>query len=238
LFIAALTNAAVFAAAADKKTRLPATFFLAGSHEGIYNPEKPSIASPMDEQEFDAVLKRVREGDEAAARELVRAYQDQILAHIRNWLKNDGALRRVIDSVDVWQSILGDFFPEVRQGRYQLEKPNDLARLLTTMARHNYLNKVEAAARLKRGGRGKPVEWQDQTDAVIDDAPSPSQQLGNQELLDKILGYLTPLERYLAEQRREDRTWEAIAGDVGMKPDALRKKLGRAVEQALERLGE
>ena len=51
---------------------------------------------------------------------------------------------------------------------------------------------------------------------------------------------LSAEERWLKEQRGLGRTWEVIAAEVGVDPDALRKRYNRKVSQVARglRLGE
>jgi RNA polymerase sigma-70 factor (ECF subfamily) len=50
----------------------------------------------------------------------------------------DPRLRRVLDTVDVCQSVLGGFV-RAAAGQFDLEQPEQLVKLLTTMARNRIL---------------------------------------------------------------------------------------------------
>jgi RNA polymerase sigma-70 factor (ECF subfamily) len=52
-----------------------------------------------------------------------------------------------------------------------------------------------------------------------------------------VLAGLPPPERYLAEQRAQGREWAGLAAEVGGTPEALRKRLGRALDRVLRELG-
>src|SRR5260370_42257532 len=91
---------------------------------------------------FDEFLRRVRAGDEEAAAELVRRYEPLIRREVRLQLE-DRRLCRLFDSMDVCQSVLKSFFFRTAAGQYDLDTPEQLQRLLGTMAR----NKVASAAR-------------------------------------------------------------------------------------------
>jgi RNA polymerase sigma-70 factor (ECF subfamily) len=66
---------------------------------------------------------------------------------------------------------------------------------------------------------------------------SPSGQIAARELLAEVRKRLSPDELYLSEQRAQGRDWAQIAVDVGGTPEALRKKLTRAVGRIAEELG-
>src|SRR5215470_11467705 len=100
-----------------------------------------------DDNTFADFLGRVRAGDEQAAAELVRRYESAVRIEVRMRLA-DSRLRRVFDSMDLCQSVLASFFVRVAAGQYELERPEQLVRLLVTIAR----NKVAFQARRQRAG--------------------------------------------------------------------------------------
>src|SRR5437867_5093684 len=101
-----------------------------------------------DEKIVGDLLRRLRTGDGAAASELVRRYEPEIRRAIRVKL-TDPRLRRVLDSVDVCQSVLGNFFVRAAAGQFELDNPRQLLGLLVTMAR----NKILDHARRQQAGR-------------------------------------------------------------------------------------
>src|SRR5437660_12212613 len=94
-----------------------------------------------DEQSFRDLIGRVRQGDEQAAADLVRRYEPAIRRAVRFRL-TDARLRRTCDSMDVCQSVLLSFFVRAASGQYDLDTPEQLLRLLTTMARNQLLNQA------------------------------------------------------------------------------------------------
>ena len=65
--------------------------------------------------EYSEFIRRIREGDEHAAEELVRRYEPEIRLEVRGWLRlRNPALRRVFDSMDICQSVLASFFARPR----------------------------------------------------------------------------------------------------------------------------
>lgn len=71
---------------------------------------------------FAEFLRRIRAGDEHAAAELVRRYEPAIRLEVRLRL-GDPRLRRVLDSMDICQSVLASFFVRAAVGQYDLERP-------------------------------------------------------------------------------------------------------------------
>src|SRR5262245_14349631 len=83
---------------------------------------------------FTSLIRRVRAGDSAAAEELVRGYEGAIRRAVRVHL--GARLRRALDSADICQSVLANFFVRAAAGQFDLEDPTQLLKLLVTMARN------------------------------------------------------------------------------------------------------
>jgi RNA polymerase sigma-70 factor (ECF subfamily) len=181
------------------------------------------------------LLHRLRGGDAAAAAEFVRRYEPEVRRAARVRL-TDPRLRRVLDSTDVCQSVLGAFFVRAAAGQFDLTDPDQLLRLLVVMAR----NKVLDHARRQQAGRrdGRRVAA---TDAVLadvtDPSPGPGRVAAGRDLLAEVRGRLTEDERELADHRVRGLDWEAIAAARGERADALRKRYTRALDRVARELG-
>src|SRR6516225_5934734 len=105
--------------------------------------EGPSPGGGMaDLNMFPELLQRVRTGDDQAAMELVRQYEPLIRREVRMHLR-DQRLSRLLDSMDVCQSVWGSFFVRTAAGQYDLDRPEQMLALLVKMAQ----NKLVSAAR-------------------------------------------------------------------------------------------
>lgn len=189
----------------------------------------------MEASPFRDLIRRVRAGEEQAARELLRRYEPAIRRTVRARLRHS-QLRRLLDSMDLSQAVLGSFFVNVALGRYDLERPEDLLQLLTSMAHHKLTDearKQQAGRRDYRRVAATPVEEQ----GVFAPGSSPSQHAATQELLQEARRRLSPDDRQLLELRDQGQEWTAIATVVGGQPEALRKKLARALERVAQELG-
>ncbi|QEL16753.1 RNA polymerase sigma factor [Limnoglobus roseus] len=188
-----------------------------------------------DASQFGDLMRRVRNRDEAAARDLVARYEATIRRVIRIRLR-DANLRRLLDSTDICQSVLTSFFVRTAMGQYDLETPEQLVGLLSTIARNKLANQ---ANRLRAGRRDVRRDAADgeQAERVPDDATDPGEQAASRELLEKVRGGLDEQERYLADQRALGRTWQDLADEVGGTDVALRKKLARALDRVVTNLG-
>ena len=183
---------------------------------------------------FRELIDRVRARDEQAAAELVRRYEPTIRMAIRVRLR-DPALRRLLDSMDICQSVLANFFVRVVAGQFELETADQLVKLLVTMARNKVTNhalKQQAARRdqrrLQKGGLDE--------NALVASGPTPSQVVANQELLQEFRKRLSEDERRLADQRAQGRSWADIAAEHGGNEDTLRMQLTRAIDRVTREL--
>jgi RNA polymerase sigma-70 factor (ECF subfamily) len=188
-----------------------------------------------DLESFKELMQRVRAGDEAAATELVRRYEPAIRRAVRVRLV-DARLGRVLDSMDVCQSVLASFFVRAALGQYELDKPEQLLRLLVTMARNKLADQARQEQAERRDNRRIATGSSGQR-LIAAAEPSPSRRASARELLQQVHDRLTPQERRLAELRAAGREWSEIAAEVGGNVEALRKRLARAIDRVARELG-
>jgi len=183
---------------------------------------------------FSALMRRVRAGGDAAASELVARYGPAIRRAVRVRLR-DPRLQRLFESVDICQSVFASFFVRAALGQYELETPDQLLRLLATIAR----NKLASQARRESAGRRDRGRVAAGVGVESYPAPgeSPSRQVAAKELLDEARIRLSAEERELLEQRALGVSWAEIAAGRGGRPDALRVRLARAVARVTRELG-
>ncbi|NQT12507.1 MAG: RNA polymerase subunit sigma-24 [Planctomycetes bacterium] len=191
-----------------------------------------------DANTFAEFFRRVRAGDQDAAIELVREYEPEIRREVRLRL-TDPKLRRTVDSMDICQSVLGNFFVRAALGQFDLVRPEDLLRLLVKMAR----NKV-----IDRHRRQKARSDREQTPQLaptvacspsepVDPGPSPSSIVAGKELLSEVRRRMTDEERRIAEARKRGQTWDEVAESCGGSAEALRKRLARTIDRIVDELG-
>jgi RNA polymerase sigma-70 factor (ECF subfamily) len=184
---------------------------------------------------FPDLVRRVRAGDAQACAELVRRYEPAIrlAAHVR---LTDPGLRRLLDSADICQSVLANFFLRAAAGELELNTPAQLVRLLKTMAANRVINhaRKEHAARrdVRRLRRGLCDEGQ-----FADPGAGPAEVAAVRELLAETLRRLPPGLRRVAERRGLGHSWPEIAADLGEPADTLRVRLTRELDRILAALG-
>jgi RNA polymerase sigma-70 factor (ECF subfamily) len=184
---------------------------------------------------FRELIERVRSGDEQAAAELVRRYEPTIRRAARIRLR-DPRLGRLLDSMDICQSVLASFFVRAAMGQYELETSEQLLGLLVRMTRNKVANQANAQQAGRRDHRRDVAAVDGRLDVAARE-PSPSRQAAVRELLDEARRRLSPEERALLERREQGGDWSAIAAELGGSPDALRMRLARAVDRVARSLG-
>jgi RNA polymerase sigma-70 factor (ECF subfamily) len=183
---------------------------------------------------FRELIRQVRSGNQDAAAELVRLHESAIRRAVRFRLFN-ARLRTSFDSMDICQSVLASFFVRVAAGQYDLETPEQLVNLLTTMAR----NKLASRARKERA-RERAVRHLDEPSELNEPRstePDPSDVSSARELCREALLRLNDEERELVALRHQGCDWESIAREKKSTPVALRKRLSRALDRVLHEVG-
>jgi DNA-directed RNA polymerase specialized sigma24 family protein len=110
-----------------------------------------------DDPSFEQLIRRVRAGDGEAAAELIARYEPEVRRFIRLKLL-DPRLQRAVDSADIWQSVLANFFVRVAGGQFDLREPDQLLRLLATMAKNKIIDHGRKADQRRTTG-AEPVFW-------------------------------------------------------------------------------
>lgn len=189
----------------------------------------------LEEPSFKQLIERVRAGDQSAAEELVRDYESLVRREVRMRLE-DNRMRRVLDSMDVCQSVLASFFVRTALGEFDLAEPKALIRLLVTMTR----NKVASIARREHSQKRDRRRTSDDDEALAytaSDRSTPSQIVANEELVAKAKELLSPETRDIAEMRNQGASWESIAETFGGTAQARRVQYTRAIEKVRLALG-
>jgi RNA polymerase sigma-70 factor (ECF subfamily) len=181
------------------------------------------------------LIRRVRSGDQDAAAEIVSIYQPHVLRAVRLRMR-DSRLRLALDATDVCQSVMASFFARLLLGQFNVDSPEQLLRLLETMARNKVASQARKAQVTRREIRG--IDGSDegailQTSSV----PDPSRIVAERDLLEQFQRRMSHEERRLSDLRGAGREWAEIAAEVGSSPAALRKKLARALDRIARELG-
>lgn len=183
---------------------------------------------------FGSLLRRTIDGDQHAATLLVRDYGGELHRYVRTRL-TDPALRRLLDSLDICQSVLAAFFVHLQAGRFDLTDSRQLMALLRLMAQNKLRDKVRRARAERRGGSA--ARQQADPSLVPDARPAPDEQLAGREIVEAVQSRMAGSERDLLKRWMDGEPWESIATATTGTPEALRKRLSRSIDLAAAQLG-
>jgi DNA-directed RNA polymerase specialized sigma24 family protein len=188
-----------------------------------------------DETAFSAFIRRIRAGDEQAARELVERYEPVIRREVKMRLR-DPRLHRQFDWRDICQSVMASFFLRAASGQYDLDQPDQLLRLLVVMTRH----KLSKQERRHRAGKRDYRLQEDRDPTYLEGKPgadpTPSRVVAGRELLEAFRARLSEEERMLADLRAQGCDWGEICDRHGGTPQGRRMQLARAVSRTMRQL--
>jgi DNA-directed RNA polymerase specialized sigma24 family protein len=187
----------------------------------------------MSDQGFAELVRRAGQGEQEATRLLIEQYESAIRRQVRFTLM-DNKLRRVLEETDVCQSVLGQFFSGLGNGRFAFDGPEQMIGLLKQMVK----NKITDQARYWRAERRDYLRNITPSDSVgafepMSRGATPSRVVEQREFLAEFESRLSDWERMIFAFRREGMGWPEIASRAGGGAEAIRKRF----ERALDRVG-
>jgi len=187
-------------------------------------------------EEFSRLVERVRSGESEAAAELIRLYEPEVRRFIRFRLAS-ASLLRIFDSLDIWQSVLARFFVHLDGGQLDLHEPVQLRKLLMTMARNKVHDQIRFQRAERRDDRRVSAWTNEMLGTLSGNDETPSQIVAREEVLAAVHEKLSDEENYLLDQRADGKSWNALAGELKSRPDAVRKRMARAIDRVAGELG-
>jgi hypothetical protein len=179
--------------------------------------------------DFQEVIHLARAGDDDAAARLARDFEPFVRRFVRFRMRtrtNPERLRPEVDSADICQSIFKSLFVGLREGRFELNRPEQLAKLLSAMVRFKVATKARRLSVTLR-----EVLELDAPDRRADSGPGHEKLVDDRDSLETILKLFEGDELDLLIRRLDDQPWSVIALAVGGTAEGLRKKLARALER-------
>ncbi len=185
--------------------------------------------------DFRALVDRLHKGESDAAEQIVRQYEPEIRRIVRSRLR-DPRLRRVVDSMDICQSVFGRFFVQVTVGGYDLNSEKDLVKLLTRMATNKVIDKHRTEDSQRRLVQSR-IDAELEGTAPSTGSTLPESPVVFDELFERIQERLSEREREVSRLRTQGMSWMDIAKELGESPQAVRKRLERACIRVTKELG-
>jgi RNA polymerase sigma factor (sigma-70 family) len=172
-------------------------------------------------QDFLAVL---GSGDRQAVEQLLGRLNPFLHKVIHLRLKH-GRLRRVMDTTDIFQSLVKDFLSRKEHGHSAKAASGGLCAWLVAAVHYKILTKMRKE---RRHAGSLPDDWDE-----VSSEPSPAQEMEDRDLGRAVRARLSAENRLLYDLKAQELTWTEIAQQVGGNADALRMRLSRAIVKIL-----
>lgn len=191
-----------------------------------------------DDQPLVHLLEQLRRGETDAAIRIQERFGGQIRRLARVWL-SQRRLGRLMDSEDICQSVLAEFFERFSRGSYELSNERQLrallARIATSRLLYHWQRHRTAKRDMRRLAENATAENQLETLATSNQ-PTASQVFAMHELVEECRKRFTPAEWEIVELRNAGNEWKEISDHVGGSPDSLRMQYTRAVTRVARQL--
>lgn len=179
---------------------------------------------PSGPSEFESLIARIRDGDEAASAELVLRYERPVMRAVRARMGN--RLRRVLDSMDVMQSVSRSLLVGLRSEKFQFSQPAQLIALAVLLVQRK-------VARHWRSVKGTlPVALTDGENEthfleVESNEPEQSSVVEAEELLQRFLSCLDELDKQLVHLKLDGHSSVEVATVLKLDPAFVRMRWSR-----------
>jgi RNA polymerase sigma factor (sigma-70 family) len=164
------------------------------------------------------LLDKLREGDEAAAEQLFRAYEPYLRVVVRR--KLSAALRAKFDSADVVQSVWADLLHRFRQSRYSFPDPEHFRAFLVKATQNRFFDHLRR--HVNELAQGQPLH-EHGADVPASPEPDPSEVLQADELWQRMLSLCSPVQAEALRLRREGFPAAEIAARTGLHEGSVRR---------------
>lgn len=187
---------------------------------------------PGDADELADFLKRIQNGDEGAARELLQRYEAEVRLVVRRRLPR--LLRSRFDSLDFLQSVWGSFFRRMREAPAEFEDSRHLVAFLARAAKNKVIDEYRRAASRKNDMRREEPLWSDgrQPKEVASPVDSPFEVARAHEVFDR-LNALLPQDR---KTILELKALGLSSKDIGERLGVSERTVQRVIEELRRRV--
>jgi RNA polymerase sigma factor (sigma-70 family) len=187
---------------------------------------------PREEGELRQFLARIRDGDEDAARELLRRYEAKVRLVVRRQLPR--LLRSRFDSQDFVQSIWGSFIRRIKSGPTELEGTNNLIGFLARAARNKVIDEYRRASSRKQDMRREESMYEGaEPREVAGHADTPIEVAEASEALSRLRDLVPEDRRTVLDLKAQGLSTVEIAARLGLGERTVR----RVVEDLRRRAG-
>ena len=177
------------------------------------------------DSELTDFLRRIQDGDEAAARELLSRFEAEVRLVVRRQLPR--LLRSRFDSLDFLQSVWGSFFRRMRTSPTDFEDSRHLVAFLARAAKNKVIDEYRRAASRKQDMHREEPLWGDglRPRDVPDPADSPSEVAQAREVLVRLRELMPEERRAILEMKAEGLSSRDIGERLGISERTVQRVL-------------
>lgn len=183
------------------------------------------------ESSFASLLSRARQHDEAAMNELCRQYEPRLRIVARVLL--GPALRPILDSMDLVQSVHRSLLIGIREEKLDISTPENLVALALTLLRRKVARHWRREQRQRRSQTGESAA--DLLPAILTDLTTseagPAETAQYRDQVQQLCRQLDATERQVLALRLDGHTTAEIAHELGLNHVTLRVRLTRLRER-------
>jgi RNA polymerase sigma factor (sigma-70 family) len=181
-------------------------------------------SGPTRPSNIQELLARIKNGDEAAARELLARYESKVRLVVRRQLPK--LLRSRFDSLDFLQSVWGSFFFKIRTAPHDLDEEQNLVTFLAWAARNKVIDEYRRAATQRQDiKREEPLDRVAGKDDCLASGDTPSQLAEANETYDRLRELLPEEQRVILEMKAEGHSSREIGDLLGMSERTVQRVL-------------
>jgi RNA polymerase sigma factor (sigma-70 family) len=177
------------------------------------------------------LLERLRQGDEAAAETVFRAYEPYLRVVVRRQLS--AALRTKFDSADIVQSVWADLVCGFRQEGWSFPDTDRLRAFLVKATRNRFIDRLRR--HLTEMEREQSLGSLEAGQFPHSPEPDPSEVMQADELWEQLLAGCSPLHREILHLKRQGRTLAEIARATGLHESSVRRILYQVANRLQDR---
>lgn len=178
-------------------------------------------------------LIRIHQGDEDAARELLRRYEAEVRLVVRRQLPR--LLRSRFDSLDFLQSVWGSFFRRMRDAPTEFEDSRHLVAFLARAAKNKVIDEYRRAGSRKQDMHREEPLWSDGRNPrdLADTIDSPSEVAQAHEAYTRLLDLLPEERQSIVKMKAEGLS----SKDIGDRLGISERTVQRVLEELRRRVG-
>ena len=184
------------------------------------------------QSDFQSLMKRINDGEEEAAWELVETYGPYVLRSVRRMLHAD--IRSKFDSADFVQAVWASFFSG-RCDLHRLHKPEELVAFLSTMARNKLVTELRRLTKTQKYNVRRELQTHASGPAPVSQAasrdPTPSQWAMARERWEAIMRDQPSHYQEIVRLRLRGETYQSIAEELQLNERTVRRVLERLLRE-------